>query len=61
MGLEKRRKKNYFAQEALVLLSQPAHNLLVWFERHFLGGTKAEGLGMKGLVREVMLYGGGKA
>jgi hypothetical protein len=54
LGLEKRRKKSFFAQEAVVLLSQLAHNLLVWFERHFLGGTKAEGLGMERLVREVM-------
>ncbi len=54
LGLEKRRKKSFFAQEAVVLLSQLAHNLLVWFERHFLGGTKAAGLGMERLVREVM-------
>ena len=54
LGMEKRRKKSFFAQEAVVLLCQLAHNLLVWFERHFLGGTKAEGLGMERLVREVM-------
>ena len=54
LGLEKRRKKSFYAQEAVVLLSQLAHNLLVWFERRFLGGTKAEGLGMERLVREVM-------
>jgi hypothetical protein len=54
LGLEKRRKKSFPAQEAVVLLCQLAHNLLVWFERHFLGGTKAEGLGMERLVREVM-------
>ena len=54
LGLEKRRKKSFNAQEALVLLCQLAHNLLVCFERHFLAETKAEGLGMERLVREVM-------
>jgi hypothetical protein len=54
LGIEKRRKKSFFAQEALVLLSQLAHNLLLWFERRFLGGTKAERLGIERLVREVM-------
>ena len=54
LGIEKRRKKSFHAQEAVVLLSQLAHNLLVWFERRFLGGTKAEGLGMERLLREVM-------
>lgn len=54
LGLEKRRKKSFHAQEAVVLLCQLAHNLLVWFERHVLGGTKAESLGMERLVREVM-------
>jgi hypothetical protein len=54
LGIEKRRKKSFFAQEAVVLLSQLAHNLLAWFERRFLGGTKAERLGIERLVREVM-------
>jgi len=47
LGLEKRRKKRFYAQEALVLLSQLAHNLLVWFKRWFLLGTKAAKLGME--------------
>ncbi len=54
LGIEKRRKKSFFAQEAVVLLSQLAHNLLVWFKRHFLGGTAAQKLGVERLVREVM-------
>ncbi len=54
LGLEKRRKKSFHAQEALVLLSQLAHNLLAWFKRRFLGGTKAEKLGVERLVREVL-------
>jgi hypothetical protein len=54
LGIEKRRKKNFHAQEALVLLAQLAHNLIVWFKRWFLEGTAAAKLGMERLVREVM-------
>jgi len=54
LGIEKRRKKNFWAQEALVLLAQLSHNLLVWFKRWFLGGTEAAKLGVERLVREVM-------
>lgn len=54
LSLEERRKKNFNAQEALVLLAQLAHNLLTWFKRWFLEGTSAAGLGMERLVKEVM-------
>lgn len=54
LGLEKRRKKRFYAQEALVLLAQLAHNLLVWFKRCFLSGTKAAQLGVERLVNEVL-------
>lgn len=54
LGIEKRTKKSFYAQEALVLLAQLAHNLLAWFKRWFLTGTKAQKLGMERLVREVM-------
>ncbi len=54
LGIEKRRKKNFHAQEALVLLAQLAHNLLVWFKRWFLEGTAAAKLGVERLVRDVM-------
>jgi hypothetical protein len=54
LGIEKRRKKNFHAQEALVLLAQLAHNLIVWFKRWFLGGTAAAKLGMERLIGEVM-------
>jgi hypothetical protein len=54
LGIEKRRKKSFWAQEALVLLAQLAHNLLVWFKRWFLEGTAAAGLGVERLVRDVM-------
>jgi hypothetical protein len=54
LGIEKRRKKSFHAQEALVLLAQLSHNLLIFFKRWFLGGTKAKKLGVERLVREVM-------
>jgi hypothetical protein len=54
LGIEKRRKKSFHAQEALVLLAQLSHNLLAWFKRWFLAGTAAVGLGMERLVREVL-------
>jgi hypothetical protein len=54
LGMQKRRKKSFHAQEAVVLLAQLAHNLLLWFERRILGGTAAAKLGMERLVREVL-------
>jgi hypothetical protein len=54
LGIEKRRKKSFHAQEALVLLAQLSHNLIVWFKRWFLGGTSAAKLGTERLIREVM-------
>ena len=54
LGIEKRRKKSFHAQEALVLLAQLSHNLLVYFKVWFLRGTKAEKLGVERLVREVL-------
>ena len=54
LGIEKRRKKSFHAQEALVLLAQLAHNLIVWFKRWFLVGTAAAKLGVERLMREVM-------
>jgi hypothetical protein len=53
LGIEKRTKKSFCAQEALVLLAQLAHNLAAWFKGWFLAGTAAGGLGMERLVREV--------
>jgi hypothetical protein len=54
LGIEGRRKKSFFAQEALALLAQLAHNLLAWFKGWLLGGTGAEKLGAERLVREVL-------
>ena len=54
LGIEKRRKKSFHAQEALVLLAQLSHNLIAWFEGWFLKGTEAEKLGVERMVREVL-------
>jgi hypothetical protein len=54
LGIENRRKKSFHAQQAVVLLAQLSHNLLIFFKRWFLGGTKAQKLGVERLVREVM-------
>lgn len=54
LGIEKRRKKSFLAQEALVLLAQLAHNLIVWFKRRFVGGTAATKLGVERMVRDVL-------
>jgi hypothetical protein len=54
LRIEHRRKKSFFAQEALALLAQLAHNLLSWFKGWVLGGTEAEKLGAERLLREVM-------
>ena len=54
LGIEKRRKKSFHAQEAVVLLAQLSHNLLVYFKRWFLEGTAAAKLGVERLVREVL-------
>ena len=54
LGIEKRRKKSFFAQEAVALLAQLSHNLLAYFKGWLLGGTDAEKLGVERLVREVL-------
>lgn len=54
LGIEKRRKKSFLAQEALALLAQLSHNLLAYFKGWLLGGTDAEKLGVERLVREVL-------
>ena len=54
LGIEKRRKKGFFAQEAVALLAQLSHNLLAYFKGWLLGGTDAAKLGVERLVREVL-------
>ena len=54
LGIEERRKKSFYAQEALALLAQLAHNLICYFKGWLLKGTKAETLGAQRIVREVL-------
>jgi len=54
LGIEHRRKKSFFAQEALALLAQLSHNLLAYFKEWLLGGTDAQKLGVERLLREVL-------
>lgn len=54
LGIEKRRKKSFHAQEAVALLAQLAHNLLAYFKEWLLGTTGAKKLGVERLVREVL-------
>jgi Transposase DDE domain group 1 len=54
LGIENRRKKGFFAQEAVALLAQLSHNLLAYFKGWLLGGTDAAKLGVERLVREVL-------
>jgi hypothetical protein len=54
LGIEHRRKKSYFAQEALALLAQLSHNLLAYFKEWLLGATDARKLRVERLVREVL-------
>jgi len=54
LGIEKRRKRSFHAQEALVLLAQLAHNLIAHFKRWFLGGSGAQKLGVERLLREIL-------
>lgn len=58
LGIEKRRKKSFHAQEALALLAQLSHNLLAYFKRWFLEGTEAHKLGVERLVRDVLAMAG---
>ncbi|MBA3703637.1 MAG: transposase [Rubrobacteraceae bacterium] len=58
LGIEKRRKKSFHAQEALALLAQLSHNLLAYFKRWFLEGTGAQKLGVERLVRDVLAMAG---
>lgn len=59
LGLSKRNKRSFAAQEMLVLLAQLAHNLLVWLahrlQRHLPPHTR---LGMLRLTRDVLKING---
>jgi len=52
--LPKRRKKQVAAQEALILLSDWAHNLLAWTRHWMFTGTRFANFGPLGLVNDVL-------
>lgn len=52
--LPKRRKQSLAAQEALVLLTDVAHNLLAWLHPWALRGTPFAGFGPQRLVTDVL-------
>jgi hypothetical protein len=52
--LPKRRKQSLAAQEALVLLTDVAHNLLAWLHPWALQGTPFAGFGPQRLVADVL-------
>ncbi len=52
--LPKRRKKQAAAQEALILLSDWAHNLLAWTRQWMFTGTRFANFGPLGLVNDLL-------
>ncbi len=59
LGLSRRNKRRFSAQEMLVLLAQLAHNLLIWFaSRLSEADRRLRGYGVLRLVRDVLRIGG---
>lgn len=54
LQLIRRRKQQWSAQEAWVILTDIAHNLLVWAHDWMLIGSRFEGYGMLRLVEDVL-------
>ena len=54
LHLAARRKRRFAAQEALILLTDLAHNLLADFHHTVLTGTPFEGFGPKRMVRDLL-------
>jgi hypothetical protein len=54
LNLTKRRKKRLPAQEALILMTDTAHNLLSWLHRWVLEGTSFDQFGTKRMVDELL-------
>lgn len=54
LAMPKRRKRSLAAQEALILLTDLAHNLLAWLHPWMLEGSPFEGFGPQRLVRDVL-------
>ena len=56
--LPKRRKKQLEAQEALILLTDLAHNILAWSRDFWAAEAKISGLGVYGIVNKIMMIPG---
>ncbi len=54
LGLEARRKRCFGGQQAYILLTDLAHNLLADFYRQALQGTTFDGFGSKRIVRDLL-------
>jgi Transposase DDE domain group 1 len=54
LGLVRRRKQHWGAQEAWILLTDVAHNLLTWTHRWMWGGSRFESYGHLRLVQDVL-------
>jgi hypothetical protein len=54
LQLQRRRKHCWHAQEAWVILSDLAHNLLIWTHDWMLSGSRFESYGMLRLVQDVL-------
>ena len=61
LGLQllRRRKRSWHAQEAWVILSDLAHNLLIWSRDWMWAGSRFESYGMLRLVQDVLNVPGG--
>jgi hypothetical protein len=56
--LPKRRKKQFEAQEALILLTDLAHNILAWSRDFWAAEAKIGDLGIYGIVNKIMMIPG---
>ena len=54
LKMERRRKKRLAAQEALILLTDVAHNLLAWVPRWMFPGEPLAAFGTTRLVEDVL-------
>lgn len=54
LSLATRRKRSFTGQQAYILLSDLAHNLLADFHRQALRGTRFDGYGLKRIVRDIL-------
>lgn len=59
LQLTRRRKQQWSAQEAWIILTDIAHNLLVWSHDWMLSGSSFESYGMLRLIEDVLSIPGG--